>query len=959
MPGEVFVGRGSELGALVAASRSALAGAPQLWLVSGPPGVGKSALVRAVLRQAPLLAVRRAAAEGSERTLAYGVVDQLVGMPSAPPAADRPEPVEVGARLLGELAPMVDQGGLALVVEDVQWADGPSLQAITFALRRLRRDPVLTILTCRSGEVDHLPQGLRRLVSDEGQELALQGLADGDLVDLAAALGRGPLSRRAAHRLRRHTDGSPLHATAVLRQLGAAQLEATPATSMPVPRSYAGLVLGQLAGCSTEAQQLVAAVAVLGPQAGLGPSTQLAGLADPAVALDEVIDSELLVLDRGRSQLAFPHHLARSAVYDSLPAGHRCELHARAVTVVDGEEAALRHRLAACLGVDGDLARHAVGVARRWEAEGRWAAAADTFLRAATVSPVAAERERCTLAAVNCLLQVGDLAEAVAHAAEVEQLPPSAGRYLVRGRLAMFTGDTGQADRLLTRAWESCDSPDGDLVAAQAAGDMAHLAVNQGRAAEAAMWVERASATGRPPADAATLYALAMGAQGRAGDQLAALPPEPEVGDELSPAQLDTLVARGVLELWIDELASARRALARAEAGLARRGPLHLRLIALFYLADAEYRMGAWPDAVLHSQLATSLARDADQVWMLALVHGVAAFPLAAMGQWQAADGHARASETARRLGSDLLWSSMAKARVAQARRDPEAMYQSLRPVDALGDLAGTEEPGIQPWASLMAEALVGLGRLDEAEERLKGVQARAELRHHPTELVRAARIRGQLLLARRRVQDAAEVLRDASSLDPAVRCPLEHALVDLTRGAALRRLGKRRAAMADLEAAHDRLAALGAVPYLERCREEEAATGLAPRARTAPAGTRLTTQEQSVAALVASGLTNRQAAERLVVSVKTVEYHLGHVFAKLGVTSRLQMAAKLRGSAGDGQGAPAGQGEAASGAAGEEGGDPACWADLVCAECGAVTGDGPHRPGCPAAAGQPPHQSD
>jgi DNA-binding CsgD family transcriptional regulator len=122
---------------------------------------------------------------------------------------------------------------------------------------------------------------------------------------------------------------------------------------------------------------------------------------------------------------------------------------------------------------------------------------------------------------------------------------------------------------------------------------------------------------------------------------------------------------------------------------------------------------------------------------------------------------------------------------------------------------------------------------------------------------------------------------------------PFEAALLRLAYGSHLRHTRRRRAASEQLELAIDAFGALGALPYLERAHAELAGCGLTPRSRALAAPT-LTPREHAVARLVADGLTNREIAGRLVVSVKTAEYHLGNVYAKLGVRSRAQLIAKL-----------------------------------------------------------------
>ena len=124
---------------------------------------------------------------------------------------------------------------------------------------------------------------------------------------------------------------------------------------------------------------------------------------------------------------------------------------------------------------------------------------------------------------------------------------------------------------------------------------------------------------------------------------------------------------------------------------------------------------------------------------------------------------------------------------------------------------------------------------------------------------------------------------------------PFQRALLELAYGQVLRRAGQRRAAAHQLQAARDRLAGLQARPYLERCERELAACGLAPAKRSDFDPSRLTAQESAVARLVALGMGNRQVASELFVSIKTVQFHLTHIYAKLGISTRAELAAQFR----------------------------------------------------------------
>ncbi len=687
---EVFVGRDRELAELEAARLEAVDGSPRLVLVSGAPGIGKSALLRAFIARSGALSMLRANGDEAERTLDFGLVDQLVGAGSV--LDDRAASIDaftIGSRLLGVLTSAVGPGGLAVVVDDIQWADVASLQALTFALRRLRGDRVITVLGCRQEAIDHLPASLGRMIADSGRRVALDGLDDDALVALTAALGGGRLSASAARRLHLHTEGNPLYAGALIHELDEGQLQRRPAVSLPAPRSFANLVTARLVRCSPDTRELVTAMAVLGFHCRIRDAADISGVADPLRCVDEAIDAQLLSIPApGEEEARFVHWLVRAAVYFDLSPGRRSRLHILAAGVAGTEDAVLAHRVAASPGDDPELAAEAAEFGRQQAASGAWASAAEAFTAAGRLAPAPEDQQRWRLEAVECLIMLDDVAEAGAYVAEVERFGPGARRDYVLGHLAVFSGAADQASGLLSTAWDTCDRTNDKVLAARIAIDLAHLAVNRGRGEETVIWARRAlDATGRHAvADATTALCLGLGALGRSDEALGVATIEAATqGDELGAKHLDALVGQGVSHLWTDQLALAQDDLIRAEIGLGQRGPLHLRVIALFYLADAEYRMGLWSEATAHSQMAVSLARDADLVWQFALVHAVAAFPLAAQGQWETAEDHvAGAQKAARQIGdgASLLWAAMAGARLAHARGDPTGILAALAPVD-------------------------------------------------------------------------------------------------------------------------------------------------------------------------------------------------------------------------------------------------------------------------------------
>ena len=230
---------------------------------------------------------------------------------------------------------------------------------------------------------------------------------------------------------------------------------------------------------------------------------------------------------------------------------------------------------------------------------------------------------------------------------------------------------------------------------------------------------------------------------------------------------------------------------------------------------------------------------------------------------------------------------------MAAARERPAEVLAALSAIAAMQDAEGVDDPAFVPWHSLQAHALVDCGR--PAEPFIDAALRLAGERHHPLLRARVMHARGKLQLARRDFAAAADTLRSARETVEPLGMPYEHALIELTLGQTLRRAGERRAAAAVLTAAHERFAAVGAHPALARCDTELAACGLHPATRKSRDHAALTPQEVAVTRLVVSGMTNREVADELMLSTKTVEFHLSNIYAKLGLRTRAQLRARAR----------------------------------------------------------------
>ncbi len=891
-------------------------GEPQVLVIEGSAGMGKTSLIRQFLgdrsRDCRVVA---ASGDELETELAYGVLAQLMHhLPEAPgPALPEPtraaspgtaalDPVSVGATFLDALGRFQDGNPVVVVIDDIHWADTPSLHALTFVLRRLRVDRVLTVLATRDAADPRLPQGLHRLIHDDTTlRLTLEGLGVPELTELNAALGPAPLPRRTISRLRDHTHGNPLHTKALLQQFPADVLSGH--AVLPAPRRYERIIAEQLGACDSGTRRLVQAASVLGMSSPLHLAAEVGAVPEPLTALTRAMACELL--DEGPAgappQVVFPHPLLRAAVYRGLEPAERSRLHHLAAGLMDDPWVTLQHRVHAAVGPEEELAQDLAVFAAHQSEKGAWSVAASASMAAARLSTEPGGHARWLLRAVEYLLLAGDVSQAAELEQTIRSMVPDAEQHYVLGHLALTAGRLDDARRELTACWDTCDVTTETETLRKAAEQLAWLCLIQGDAPRIIHWAERGLAL--PPGERSSFLrdALAIGlaisgAYEKGMRSLSHLPP---AGPRDIPERLDGLLARGMLRLWNGQLREARRDLKETFDSHRRGGLPYAALVALGFLTDAAYRAGQWDEAISHGTHAVSLAEDTDQISILAVVHAVTAFPLAGRGDFRAAEAHARsAAEHARVLGdvNDSAFAATALALVHTARGDHERVIEELSPLlsPEIVHRSGIEEAGLVAWRPLLAEALTRTGRTEEAHAVLAPYESRAAERSRWLEQAAAARCRGLLEEARGHPEAAEQAFQDGLRHCAQGESCWEEALLRLSYGTFLRRSGRRRNAAAELEAAQSTFLRLQATPYLERCDRELTACG---RVAVRPRTTRhpvLTAQELTVARLAVRGLTNQQIARELLLSVKTIEYHLGNTYAKLGIASRMGLIDKL-----------------------------------------------------------------
>jgi tetratricopeptide (TPR) repeat protein len=572
----------------------------------------------------------------------------------------------VGARLLEVVGEQLATGALAIVIDDLQWVDRKSAEALTFTLRRLSVDPVLAIMIYR-GPGDLLDEPAQRMLAsvENRLQITLDGLTADEVASLAAALRTESLDEEAIQGLYRRTGGHPLYLRTVLSEESGSDPRA--AGRQALPRSLAAAIDDRLAGLQADTRTILEMLSVLNLRIPLAQLGQAADISSPSAAIEPAVASGLV--DWSPEEPSCPvvlrHPLVRDAIYAGITATRRRVLHARAASVVT-ESASWEHRVAALDRPDEDLAAELERLAVEEAAAGRLALSA-THLQWARTSPRPGDRERRLLTAALHLMLAeesrGCLREAVSRGA----VPL---RSCVLGTMAFSSGQLAEAERRFSEALaEARDDPDRQPLAAMIANRLAGTYTLLGEGEQVMTFGRWALGTGclDAAADSQTGTLIAIGASQVAGPRAALAELEHLDVDpaRVGPVDVDGLSFRGVFRLLAGDLDRAISDLT-ASVKLARRGAtLTLGLRAYFYLALAQYLAGAWDDVLLTAEQGFSAAAIHTRRYELPLLHLAAGCVPTGRGAADEAERHARLAEDAAAsldYGQEKLYAAMARA---------------------------------------------------------------------------------------------------------------------------------------------------------------------------------------------------------------------------------------------------------------------------------------------------------
>jgi len=912
---ESLVGRDGEFAAALQCLEHLRAG-PAALLFEGEPGIGKSMLWRRTVEVAGERGVRVLEARPSEAEakLPYAALGDLleceleatvahlpapqrraleVALLLADPDGELPDQRAIAVAVLGVLRSLAATGGVVVAVDDLQWLDADSARALTFALRRLSEEPVLTLLARRAGLDPTLPLGLdgARVV-----RVPVGPLEPGALHALLVARLDLRLARPLLLRVHAAAGGNPLYGLEIARALAGAGGQPAATDALPVPATLEGVLAARLTGLSAAARQALAAVAAVGQ-----PTRALVAAVGPEFAdgLDEALAAGLVRVEDDR--LRFVHPLYGSAASARLDAEQRRALHRRLAELVDDPEAHALHLAFALAGPDAAAARIVGDAARRAAARGAPDAALALAVHALRLAPAdqAAERGALSLEASDFAFAAGDtrLARRLLTDALAEADPGQRSAMLVGlATLATYDGSMSEARDLAEQALADAPEDPSLRVVIHRRLALVHMLSAQLDVAEhhARAAVELAEAHGDAPSLARALANLACITVLR-GDPVTAGPAiERALALEDAPgvASIDDSpsAVAGLLLMYAGELGAGRR---RLESGLARaqsRGGDPLSTGLLFALSELESRAGRFREARDLARRGLDASDQTDQSTERAVLLFANALAEAHLGDTEAARAGA---------GEGLAIAERAEHCFAEAQNRwvlgflelsagrPAEAWAALEPVVAMlrrevGELA------VVPVHPDAIEALLALGRVDEARALIEELGAAMR---PPWLQAAAGRCRGLLQASVGETDAAIGRLEDAVEAHRGLENPFALARTLLALGAVQRRAKRRAAARVSLEAAERLFAELGAEQWVLRARSEAARLG----GRRPGNRDELTQTERRIAELAAAGRSNREIAGELFVSERTVEANLTRSYRKLGVRSRSELARSFK----------------------------------------------------------------
>jgi DNA-binding CsgD family transcriptional regulator len=907
-------------------------------VIEGPAGMGKSRLLEAARTRAASMGVRVLHARATELEQAYPfeVVRQLFERPllqaseaergrwlagaaalsaellTAPPGAG-PNRGDPGAEdpgyarqhgLYWLASNLSADTPLVLVLDDSQWCDAPSARALAFIARRLEGQALGLILATRPLEPGSRPESAALAGDPAAEVLRLAPLTPAAIGTLIAGRLSGQPHERFVKACFDVTGGNPFLVGELLEEAATRGIEPTADAAVGireiVPRGVANAVLLRLARLSSAATPVARALSVLGDGAQVGDAARLAGIsgADMEPAMAALVSAG--VVESG-SPVRFTHPMLRSAIYGELSPAERERLHHAAASYLR-ERGAPAGQIAAHImhtepAADAGAVILLRGAARDALALGDAAGASALLSRALAEPPDEEERSNVVLelgqaqARAGAAEAIGPLSEIVEHAADEAAIAAAA---IELGGMLFFAGRPAEGAAILRRAQERLpagEPPRGQLDVALLG--LSSTSASARREAEATIAALRdPGGAARDVFEATTLATLAVDevmylrSASKAIDLAeraiaVGLPVEPHRGENWANVALGALAAA-------DGLDAALRGTDEILVNARQKGAALTVVTTSALRALIEVRRGDLAAAQADAQAAMDLV--ADVLGARFLVLAVAAAVLAGLEGDESPDALRRLIDsTGVRYDDEFTTSSQLRYASGVLRAtagNHEAAIEELRGCGDGHPAFGGENPALLPWRSAAALSLAELGRHEEARSLAADEVRRAQ--SFGAQRAIGIALRAQALVGPGSDRQAG-LAAALAALDQSP-AQLERARVLVDLGATLRAAGQRSAAREPLLDGLALAARCGARELERRARTELAAVGVRPRRADRAGADSLTPSERRVVDLAATGATNREIAQTLFVTEKTVETHLGRAFRKLDINSRRQL---------------------------------------------------------------------
>ena len=908
-----LVGRQAEREILMQLVTSARSGQSRVLVVCGEAGVGKTALLDDLVTQASPWRIARAAGIEAEAECTFAALhrlcavlqDRMERLPcpqrSALAAAfgqrnpDGPDHFMVGMATLSLLSHAPGEQPLICVIDDAQWLDRASAQALGFAARRLATGPVALILALRQPFADQY--------CAEQPQLTLPPLADEDAKALLDARLTGPVDSGVRDRMLAEARGIPLR----LLEAASAQSPEELAGGFGLPVAVAasdpeGTALLRDLDTLPRAARLLLLIAAAEPTGSPVLVWRAADLLGVKAA-PEISAVTSAIMEFG-APLRFRHPLARSVVYWAASRAERQDAHLALAAGIDPDDDPHRqawHLAHASPGLDEDVAATMAALADSVVTRGGQAASAMFYETAAIRTAEATHGARRALDAARAKHLLGADGSALRLLAIAQAGPLDhygrARASLLHAQLMAGRNLADGACGLLLRAAQQLEAPD-PVLAREGYCDALRAALARGRLAgrgdllevAAAVRTAWAGAGRRSSADLTEGLAVLVTEGAAVGAPavrraLSDIGGDPDSSAALLPAEL-RLACGAAQALWDHEAWSRLSGLLVQEAE--RTGSLGVLLAALHHTAMARVVAGDFTSAAASAGRAEAIARAVDQ-------------PADPYGSLALAAWSGDRAEIARLAGAvtpgmlargEGRWLTAVGWATAVASNSLGQYDQALAAAEEAA--ADADELGLAAWSlAELAEAAARLGfpeRAHDALDRL-GELAKAST----TDWASGLLARSQALVSED--PTAEESYREAINLLDRAGVQAEAARARLLYGEWLRRRRQRVDAREQLRAAHQALATMGATGFASRARRELMATGEVVRRHVSETSLALTGQEAQIARLASDGLTNAEIGVRLFLSKRTVEWHLAKVYTKLAVRSRRELRGALVGA--------------------------------------------------------------